>query len=242
MKFKSTFLSSILAGVVFSFSSAVTLVGQNTDALSVALMYPVGLIIILMLDLGFFSKKIGYLFTDPKMFDNHFEEIPVLLIGNCAGAIISGIILHPVFEEQFYAAALSYTSTHFLITLASAFFCGILMFIAIHAFTRTNGSGTGIFITFLAAAMIGFCKFDYYLTDLFYFAGALRFSTTRMWFLVFSIFGNFAGAYTFAAIYDAQKSKKKRRHHSHHHHHNHHHHHHQEESDGTEETSAEENK
>lgn len=212
MKYLGTLVSAFLAGVVFSFSGAVQL--QSSDSsFAVAALSTVGLFLVLMFNLSLFTSKLGYAFADSGIIDKRVEELPIVLIGNLAGAILTGFALHPVYTEQFNVAALAFLHTSPVKIFVSAIFCGALIFFAVHGFYRMNGSPLGCLVAFLAAATICFCKFNYFITDIFFVAGALMFEANNIFVLIFSIVGNMIGVVAFAMLYDLKKQKGSRRQH-----------------------------
>ncbi len=226
MKFLASFISPILAGIVFSFCGIVQLQSDGSDALAIAALSTVGLFIVLTFNLSLFTSKVGYLLTEQKNLEKNLEEIPVVLAGNLIGTILVGIVLGFAYSEQMNSAVSAYLSVPPLQLLANSVFGGMLIFIASHIYYRTSGSATGCIIAFLVATAASYCGFDYFITDMFFIAGAFKFTERALLRYLFVLAGNCLGAVLFSEMYYTKKLLVKDNHKHHHKHHSSHHHSH----------------
>lgn len=174
LTYLSSFIKAIVAGIAIAIGGTVFLSCLNPVV--GALLFSVGLFIVLYFDLSLYTGRSGYILF------NQFSLIPHLIIiwiGNFLGCYVyarflshsRSSILPRVVDMCEKKLSQSFGSTFFL-----AFMCGILMFIAVDNFANNKsdvGKNIGIF---LCVSSFILCGFEHSIADIFYFSAANCFS------------------------------------------------------------------
>lgn len=195
MAYLIAFVKAIIAGISIAIGGTVFL--SCLDPVVGALLFSVGLFIILYFDLSLYTGKSGYVLF------NQFSLVPELIVvwlGNFVGCYIyarflsysRGALLPRVTELCAKKMTQSFGATFFL-----AFMCGILMFIAVDNF-RNNKSDFGKNIgIFLCVSSFILCGFEHSIADIFYFSVAncfsMDFSKSLIYILIVTV-GNAFGS------------------------------------------------
>ena len=180
MKHKNVFLRAILAGICISIGCWLYLRGTDQYPSSIAgvLFFSTGVILISNFDFYLYTGKIGYVFTDKDHSLKHnLSALLIGFIGNFIGAFTTGQLLRLVFLDinptlfntlnNNITTKISYPFYNVLII---AFFCGILVYLAVQAFKKVESTIAKYIIIFICIS--GFCLagFDQCIATIFYFS------------------------------------------------------------------------
>ena len=179
----------LLAGILIAIGGTVYL--SCADKVVGAVFFSVALLCICMKGYSLFTGKVGYL---PEKHGR--EELSVLfwgLLGNLLGTVLCGLLLSKTLSAQYGAAVLltegKLADQLWWQTLVRAFFCGILMYLAVSIY-RENKTPAGIFFCIPVFILSGF---EHSIADMFYFAMARNFTLSAALFLLLVLLGNALG-------------------------------------------------
>lgn len=182
-------ISGVMAGVLISIGGSVYL--ACPDKIVGAVFFSVALLCICFKGYSLFTGKVGFL---PEKCDREALSVLLLgLLGNAVGTIACGVLLRyavPVIgaaAETLCAAKLE--NQALWQTLVRAFFCGILMYLAVSIYRDKK---TPLAIVFCIPAFI-ISGFEHSIADLYYFAASGIVSLRAFLFLMIVIAGNAAG-------------------------------------------------
>lgn len=185
---KNSYVNGILGGLCISIGGCACLSCENRYVGVV--LFAVGLLAICSFGFSLYTGKIGY------MVENHSaKDIKVLgmgLLGNLTGCVVfgalAGIGLPKLAEAARLACDAKFEQT-LPQSLIRAFFCGVLMYLAVEIYKKKN-SLAGIFICVPAFALSGF---EHSIANMFYFSIAGYFNIQSVLYVVLIIFGNSLG-------------------------------------------------
>lgn len=181
-------IDGIKAGIMIAIGGSVFLSCENRYI--GAVLFSVALLCICLKGYSLFTGKVGYL---PEKHDK--EALKILLCG-LLGNIISTISLG--FAVSFANPALGETAKTIceaklvqdpLQTLIRAFFCGVLMYMAVSTY-REKGTLAGIFFCVPVFILSGF---EHSIANMFYFGAAGMVNPDSMVYLLIVIAGNSIG-------------------------------------------------
>lgn len=233
MKKLQVFASSFLGGVLVAVFSLAGLLLREEHPVAASVLFGVMLLAVLLLDLHLMTAKAGYLLWDSAMIRTRAVHLAIALCGNAVGAFAAGELLRRAyprsdFAKEYMQGVFAGNVRH---VIAGAVVCGMLMFVAVHAYRRARGGIVGALVTLGAGAAIAFCGFEHSITDMFYVAYGRTYTGRAMAVLLLGIAGNLAGAIVTSLLYEYKKNTdevnreqqeaeeaSERRHHHHHHH------------------------
>lgn len=196
----SVLISAVFAGSMIGIAGTTSLSAGNTYIGS--LLFCVGLYTICAFGLRLYTGRVGY------VIDDHSKEnlIHLLLtwIGNFIGAALTGYVVSlakPDLKALCENIANNRLAQNFSVTIAMAFFCGMLMYIAVHTYKITSGKVLGMLLCVPAFIISGF---EHSVADMYYFACAGAFAKSILHILLVSV-GNALGA---IAVAYAMRFKK----------------------------------
>lgn len=176
---------SIAAGMSISIASYIYL---QIGGLAGALLFSIGLLVILNLKLKLFTGTIGYINSRKDLKDNL-----IILTGNAIGTLF--ILLFP------YPMAYSMVATKLaaapLILFAKSFVCGMFIYAAVESFKREKDYMVPVCVS-------GFILFggEHCIADLAYILAAQMWSPQVTPFLIIVILGNSIGAIVLRRIHN----------------------------------------
>ena len=196
-------LSGVASGVMVSIGGVVYLMTENKIA--GAVLFSVALLCICYKGLSLFTGKVGYIAHSRTK-----KDLSVLftgLLGNFLGAVGSAALAClalPSLHEIAVAVANAKIGQQFYETLLRAFFCGILMYMAVSIYREKNSP---LGIIFCIPTFI-LCGFEHSIADMFYLSAGVEFTAEYIFkallFVVLAVIGNAAGA-IFIALFDKTK-------------------------------------
>lgn len=182
------FCNGVLAGLMISIGGSVFLaVGGYVGAI----MFSVALYTICIFGFSLFTGKIGFCAIDCTK--KNYSLTAISLLSNFVGCVIFGLILRfgipSLADKAEFICQAKLNDQLIYQTLIRAFFCGVLMFIAVWAY-RIKKTVVGIFICIPVFILSGF---EHSIADMFYFAIAGSFNLPTLLFIVVVIIGNAIG-------------------------------------------------
>jgi formate/nitrite transporter FocA (FNT family) len=175
------FVSSILSGIMISIGGMACLLSEYRFV--GALIFTVGLFMIMTYGLRLYTGKIGYALENPPIF---LLEIVLIIIGNFIGCLMMGLAF-PL--DQAVAACESRLTVDHLTVLFKGICCGILVFVAVDQY-KTKKSYIALFVCIPAFILAGF---EHSIADMFFFSSAGIFNLDSLIFILIVILGNAIG-------------------------------------------------
>ena len=181
-------LSGVSAGILISIGGTVFLACENRIA--GAVFFAVALLCICYKGYSLFTGRVGYL---PEKHDR--EAVSALLwglLGNAAGTVICGLLIRYALPDIGAAAEVSAAAklTQLpLQTLIRAFFCGVLMYLAVSIFRDAK---TPLAILYGIPVFI-LSGFEHSIADMFYLSAATAFTGRALIFILIVLIGNSLG-------------------------------------------------
>ena len=194
----------VLAGLCITLGGCV-LLGCDSRYVG-AMLFSVALLTICMFGFSLYTGKVGYIV------DNHGKKDILLLLfcllGNAIGCFGFGLLARvalPAFADKAALMVLSKLEQPFHVALIRAFFCGVLMYIAVRMY-REKGSVLGIFVCVPAFILSGF---EHSIANMFYFAISLRVDLESVLYLLIIVLGNSLGGWCIPLLEKLTKEKAK---------------------------------
>ena len=193
----NSFFKAIFAGVMIMIGCTVNLMCDNKYVGSV--MFGTGLLSIVIFQMKLFTGKVGYLVTEHKL--RNIGELAIILCGNAVGTLAAGTMIK---WTRFYSSIQGKVSTlteaklndNVISILFLAFFCGILMYVAVEGYARTKSP----FIIILPVAVFILSGFEHCVANMAYFTMAEAWSVNAILYTGLMILGNAAGSIVTALI------------------------------------------
>lgn len=200
------FLSSICAGVLISIGGCVFLACENRYV--GAVLFSVALLCICLKGYALYTGRVGYIIESHKKSD--FAALAVILIGNLITTFLLGMLVRvsmPQLGETATAICSAKLTQAFWQTLVRAFFCGILMYLAVSTYKEKN---TVLGILFCVPVFI-LSGFEHSIADMFYFGASGIFSLSAALFMLAVVIGNSLGGMLLPALtlIGGQKNESK---------------------------------
>ena len=183
------FIKAVIAGICISIGGTVFLSVENTVA--GAFLFSVGLFTVCFYQYNLFTGKVGYIPLQKDKLKYSYYLI-VIWIGNLIGAFVSGMLVNMTrltVNERAAQICSVKLGDRPLSLFILAFFCGILMYIAVEAYKRGNFIGIFICVTVFICS-----GFEHCVADMFYFSAANVWSLKTLLYTVVMSLGNAAGS------------------------------------------------
>lgn len=181
-------IDGIKAGIMIAIGGSVFLACENRYV--GAVLFSVALLSICLKGYSLFTGKVGYL---PEKHDR--EAVKILLFG-LLGNIISTVLLgfavgfaNPALHETAIGICEAKLSQEALQTFIRAFFCGVLMYMAVSTYREKN-TLAGIFFCVPVFILSGF---EHSIANMFYFGASGMLSMDSIIYLAVVIAGNSVG-------------------------------------------------
>jgi len=193
----SQIVDGILAGFMIGIGGTVSLSCDNKYI--GAVLFGLGLFSIIFFKFGLYTGKVGYI---PSRKPLYIKEVVLTLVGNTIGTFLSAMIIRctrisPPLIEKAVNTMGAKTSDGVLSMFMLAFFCGMLMFMAVEGcrISRAeNNSTASVVSVFWPVIVFIISGFNHCIADMFYFflAGMRDLGASAVYFPVI-IIGNAAG-------------------------------------------------
>lgn len=183
-----TFGESICAGVLISIGGSVFLACDNRYV--GAVLFSVALLCICYKGYALYTGKIGYAVQSHSGRD--IASLAVILAGNLATTFAVGALIRAAIPAQgetanvLCAAKLTQLPTQ---TFVRAFFCGILMYLAVSIYREKN---TPLGVLFCVPVFI-LSGFEHSIADMFYFGASGIYTGAAALFIIIVVAGNTVG-------------------------------------------------
>lgn len=181
-------IDGIKAGIMIAIGGSVFLSCENRYI--GAILFSVALLCICLKGYSLFTGKVGYL---PE---NHSKEAVEILLCGLLGNIVSTILLgyavsfaNPALQEVAAGICEAKLSQEALQTFVRAFFCGVLMYMAVSTY-REKGTLAGIFFCVPVFILSGF---EHSIANMFYFGASGMINIDSIIYLAVVIAGNSVG-------------------------------------------------
>lgn len=181
-------IDGIKAGIMIAIGGSVFLSCENRYI--GAILFSVALLCICLKGYSLFTGKVGYL---PE---NHSKEAVKILLCGLLGNIVSTILLgyavsfaNPALGEAAKVICEAKLSQEALQTFVRAFFCGVLMYMAVSTY-REKGTLAGIFFCVPVFILSGF---EHSIANMFYFGASGTINMDSIIYLAVVIAGNSVG-------------------------------------------------
>ena len=181
-------IDGIKAGIMIAIGGSVFLSCENRYI--GAILFSVALLCICLKGYSLFTGKVGYL---PE---NHSKEAVKVLLCGLLGNIVSTILLgyavsfaNPALGEAAKVICEAKLSQEALQTFVRAFFCGVLMYMAVSTY-REKGTLAGIFFCVPVFILSGF---EHSIANMFYFGASGMINMDSVIYLAVVIAGNSVG-------------------------------------------------
>ena len=182
-------LNGFSAGILISIGGSVFLACENRYI--GAILFSVALLCICMKGYSLFTGKVGYL--PEKHGKEEFSVLLLGLLGNAAATVLCGWVIRYAVPDLGAAAETICTAKLLqqpLQTLVRAFFCGVLMYLAVSIY-RDKKTSLGILFCIPVFILSGF---EHSIADIFYFAASGIVSLEAFGFICVVLAGNALGA------------------------------------------------
>lgn len=194
-----SFLYAVLAGVCIGIGGAVNLSVENTVV--GAFLFSIGLIMICVNGFNLFTGKVGYL---PDQKPSYLLFLLTVWLGNLAGTALVGYALRltrvGISGEgaRVYAMVQTKLDDHPLSVFILAFFCGILMYLAVNGYRRIEHHVGKYIALILPVAVFILCGFEHCVANMFYFSVANAWGDPKAWgWIGIMTLGNACGSVVF---------------------------------------------
>ena len=162
-----------------------------------ALMFVVGLFIILTFNFNLFTGKICYVLDKDKKF---WLTILFTYLGNIIGAVLVGYLLHVtrLFSTETimsFAEGVAQTKLQDspLSLFVLAIFCNILIYVAVEGFNNCKNQIGKYLSLFFGVSVFVLCGFEHCIADMFYFSFAGVWSWKAVSYILIITAGNMVG-------------------------------------------------
>lgn len=186
--FQILFLA-ILSGLAIGIGGTIYLSMENK--IVGALMFTVGLYAICTQGLMLFTGKVGYMVNNSL---SYILDLVVIWIGNFIGTFTMATLISQTrvskISETAKAMCKIKTSDNFVSLFILGIFCGMLMYIAVDGYKKTNNNPV---ILFMGVGAFIFCGFEHCIADMFYFSIANKWSVNALLCILVITVGNSVG-------------------------------------------------
>lgn len=171
-----TYLNAILAGIFIGIAGTVFL--ATPQVLAGAFLFGFGLLTILCYQFKLFTGAVGYWVNQKGNYFGYFLELVRIWLGNLTGTALVGLLVrssriyNPVFATRIEQICAAKLADNIFSMLILAFFCGILMYVAVETFRRKDElhAVVRIPVVFLCVAVFILCGFEHSIAGMYYFA------------------------------------------------------------------------
>ena len=194
-----TFKKAIAAGFMIGIGAVIYL--QCENKVVGAMLFTIGLFSICAFGMNLFTGKIGYVISNKNK-----PNCLIIWLGNLVGASVSMALIR-IAKPSLHEKALELMNVKMGLGVFSAiilaFFCGVLMYIAVENY-RSNPHGIGKVIgLFLCVSVFILCGFEHSIADICYAALAVDSFGSGLKYLLFLVevtVGNSLGALAVRAV------------------------------------------
>lgn len=192
------YLQQLLAGVLIGIGGMAYL--NTMTEFWAPFIFSIGLISVVLMGAQLYTGRIGYFPFEKNKLGSAVTNYISMLVLNLLGAALAGLVARIVYTIDASAIVTAKASQRPLQAFLLACGCGMMMYLAVEGYKRTQSL---VLIIFPVAIFI-FSKFDHCVADMFYFSYAAQ--LPPWYYMPLVVAGNSAGALLLRFI--AEPSKK----------------------------------
>ena len=199
-KSAKTLLNAVLAGLAIGIAGTVFLAVKNANL--GAFLFAFALMTILCYNFKLFTGAIGYLVTQKKSeIPGYLLTLLLIWLGNLVGCYAVGFLVRNSrtclkINERVQAICAEKLADTPLSILVLAFFCGILMYLAVETFKRKElGDIFRFAAVFLCVAIFILCGFEHCIANMYYFSAAGVWNWHTLLYVLLMTLGNSLGGW-----------------------------------------------
>ncbi|MBQ3463029.1 MAG: formate/nitrite transporter family protein [Clostridia bacterium] len=195
MKILKDFVSAFLAGFMISLGGAVLLACENKVV--GAIMFSVGLTVILLFSFLLFTGKTAYVFQNKP---SYLLTLCLIWIGNIVGCMAVGALVFlskPALSETAVELCTKKLTQTPIQTIILGALCGILVYIAVDFFRSDDDKKhyAKYLLVFTCVPVFILCGFEHSVADMFYFAASkMLYTGEGIIYILWASLGNLIGA------------------------------------------------
>lgn len=190
------FLKAVLAGVMIGIGGTVYLSCENKTV--GAVLFAVGLFSVCVYKMNLYTGKIGYVRL--SHFERDMRDMLCIWLGNLAGATLTGGLVRAIGRSSLTAAAELLAAQKVdadpFSVVVSAFFCGILMYVAVNTYRQFSSTHpiVGCLAVFLGVVTFILSGFEHCVANMFYVSAGAAWSWKTLPILLCATLGNSLGS------------------------------------------------
>lgn len=189
----AVFIRGILAGLSISLGSTIYLLCANK--IVGAFLFTVGLFCVCAFGFSLFTGKICYVFDNDR---KYAAELPVIWLGNLAGAVLAGLLLlqtrlGPALRESGAAVCETKLGQGALSAFTLGIFCDFMIYIAVEGYKSIPHEIGKYLALFFGVTVFVLCGFEHCVADMFYFTVGGAWSVKACVLLLVITAGNMVG-------------------------------------------------
>jgi formate/nitrite transporter FocA (FNT family) len=207
--FAKLLLNSLLGGAFIALGALAAGIGSNGDGLLYALIFPVGLIMLVLFDASLFTgavTEINDVLDKRSAWSIYLKKLVLIYFGNFIGAVAIGLlallVAKPATVELFQNMSALKASTPLLVLFAKGVLCNILVCLAILLYRKHNN----LLILYIPIFVFVLSAFEHSIADMFVFSFAPNINTLLP--LAVITLGNLVGGALIATAYRYVQPKK----------------------------------
>lgn len=187
------FIKSVLAGIMIGIGGTIYLSLDNKVV--GASLFGIGLFTIVVYGFNLYTGKIGYLVDNFNF--KYIKMLVITLIGNFIGTFLVGYILkftriYSLIHDKAKSLVDIKLDDSLVSILILAFFCGILMYLAVNTYKENKDIGKYLGV-FLGVIVFILCGFEHCIANMYYFSVANAWNVNALLYLLVMILGNSLG-------------------------------------------------
>ena len=187
------FLRAVLAGICIGIGGTVYLACSNKYV--GAFLFSIGLFAILTRGFALYTGMVGYL--PDNLHVDYVIRLLVVLAGNLVGTACMGLPLAMTRQKELCQTAADMCAVKlgdsYLSLLILAIGCGILMYLAVDGFKRSNDPLIKVLGIFLGVPVFILCGMEHSIADMYYISAGMTWGMKAILCLVVIILGNGIG-------------------------------------------------
>lgn len=196
-------IKGIMAGFLIGLAGSLFILAKSQGyKVLPALLFPIGLFLICLLQFNLFTGKVGFFFNKEKHVG--IINLLIMLVANAVGAILFGLIFTVLFKNS---DAVKYTALEVIngkfgtlevakifITLLKASLCGMMVYLGVYLF----GKGENIFVKgfalWIPIFVFVYLGLDHSIANIFYLSMYHSYSLNGFVYILIAVLGNSLGA------------------------------------------------
>lgn len=201
LEFSNYLIKGIYAGIMIGIAGTVYL-SVNNHVIG-SFLFALGLLTICMYGMNLYTGKVGYVLINKA---TYLFELLFTLIGNFIGTFIVGKLMlltrFKTISKSAHDIGTLKLNDNLLSIFILAFFCGILMYIAVNNHKKINGEIGKYIGIFLCVMVFILCGFEHSIANMYYFSAGCLWSFKTLLYVLIMVLGNSAGSILIALFYN----------------------------------------